>query len=156
MDHISFGVANSTLEDYLTTNIYVNGIDLRVIISEIEANQLTNSRLSVQSGAYEGISTFIAFHLYDHFCKVTMNEYRYDGDRFALYDYLYSGIPGDHSLSCQIDIEKDRVIRSDFKNFSRFYPQGFNYRDLQYTFDRQAYLDAIAELRRDKVNPIYA
>ncbi|WP_293915783.1 MULTISPECIES: hypothetical protein [unclassified Sphingobacterium] len=147
IDEIRFGCVRSQLEDYLTTTIYINGVDLRMIIEKIETIQLIKHGLRIQNGFYEGISPFIAFDNQNHFLCKTLDDYMYSGNRYALFDYKYSGIPGDHSLTCQISIGSDDVIWHDFKNFSKVLPFDLNYRDLKFRFCINQYLDAINTAR---------
>ncbi|MEM1320708.1 MAG: hypothetical protein AAGG75_10660 [Bacteroidota bacterium] len=156
MDTIAFDLSESRIGDHLTTNIYINNTDLRSIISAIEFRQLAGTKTAFINGAYEGISPFIAFHLHDHFYKKTINEYRYFDNRFAVYDYMYSGIPGDYTLACRIEINKHYVRWYDFKNFSELCPQNFDYGDLHFTFDALDYQQAISNLKKTKIQEIYA
>ncbi|MEL6636846.1 MAG: hypothetical protein AAFW73_21435 [Bacteroidota bacterium] len=155
MDTIRFDCAPSTVGDQWTTNIYINGTDLRAIISRIEARQLAAVNLGFINGAYEGVSPFIAFHLYDHFFKETVPEYWYDNDRLTLFDYMFSGVPGDYSLACRIDLGEDRVRWHGFRHFSTIYPRGFNYGDLSFTFDRAAYRAAIDYVKQHQIQEMY-
>lgn len=69
IDKIRFGCVRSQLEDYMTAAIYINGVDLRMIIEKIEVAQLTKKGLRIQNGFYEGISSFIAFDNQNHFIR---------------------------------------------------------------------------------------
>ncbi|MGJ1390160.1 hypothetical protein ACR78F_07275 [Sphingobacterium spiritivorum] len=55
-------------------------------------------------------------------------------DRYALFDYKYSGIQGDHSLTCKISIGSDNVIWYDFKNFFKILLFDLNYTDIKFRF----------------------
>ncbi|SEL98146.1 hypothetical protein SAMN05216436_10160 [bacterium A37T11] len=147
MDKIRFENVKSQLEDYLTAAIYINGVDLRIIIEKMEAEQLAKNGLYVRSGCYEGISSFIAFDNQNHFLCKTLTDYIYSNQRYALYDYKYSGIPGDHSLTCKISIGPKEVIWHDFKNFSKVISVELNYEDLAFRFCIDQYLDAINTVR---------
>ncbi|MEM8887592.1 MAG: hypothetical protein AAGD28_06365 [Bacteroidota bacterium] len=146
---IEFGYLKSELEDYMTTAIYVNGINLKGIIEEIEIKQLASKGLTIQNGCYEGISYFIAFHNQNHFLRETLSDYIYQDQRYALYDYKYSGVPGDHSLSCKISIEPEEVRWYDFKNFSKIIPYQLDYGDLEFRFCKNQYCEAIKLARRN-------
>ena len=156
VDEIRFGCVRSQLEDYLTTAIYINGVDLRMIMEKIEAIQLIKYGLRTQNGFYEGISSFIAFDNQNHFLCKTLEDYIYSGERYTLYDYRYSGIPGDHSLACKISIGSKEVIWYDFKNFSKVIPFDLNYKDLKFRFCIDQYLDAINTARNNTVKSIYS
>jgi len=142
IDEIRFGCVRSQLEDYMTAAIYINGVDLKMIVEKIEAEQLTKKGLHIQNGFYEGISSFIAFDNQNHFLCKTLDDYIYSKERYTLYDYRYSGIPGDHSLTCNISIEPKEVIWHNFKNFSKIIPFELNYRDLTFRSCINQYLDA--------------
>ena len=88
----------------------------------------------MENGCYEGISFFIAFDNQNHFLCRTLSDYIYTGNRYALYDYKNSGIPGDHSLTCKITLESDKVIWHDFKNFSKIIPFNLDYGNLKFQF----------------------
>ncbi|MBX2921039.1 MAG: hypothetical protein KF746_02515 [Chitinophagaceae bacterium] len=152
---ISFGCVRSQLEDYMTAAIFINGVDLRMIIEKIEAEQLAKNGLNARNGFYEGISSFIAFHNQNHFLCKTLDDYIYSNQRYALYDYRYSGVPGDHSLTCKISIEPEEVIWYDFKNFSKIIPFDLNYGDLGFRFCIDQYFDAINAVRNNTVENIY-
>ena len=156
MDTIRFGLVKSRLEDYMTTSIYINGIDLRQIISSIEYEQLLPLNRTSYTGVYEGISPLLAFSLNDHFCGETINEYLYYDCQYALFDYMYSGIPGDHTLTCKIEFKKDNVRWYDFKNFSKIYRGIIDYSDLSFSFDRSAYKAAVYDLKNNQLNHMYA
>ena len=143
MDKIDFTCLKSDIEDYMTTVIYVNGINLKNVIEEIETAQLAKKDLFVQNGCYEGICFFIAFQYKNHFLGKTLNEYIYEGQRYTLYDYKCSGIPGDHSLACKISIKSKEIIWHDFKNFSKVIPYELDYKDLEFHFCKEQYLHAI-------------
>lgn len=118
-----------------------------MIIGKIEAKQLAKKGLYIQNGPYEGISSFIAFDNQNHFLCKTLDAYIYSNQRYTLYDYKYSGIPGDHSLACKISIGSKEVIWYDFKNFSKIIPFELNYGDLRFRFSIDQYLDAINAVR---------
>jgi len=143
-DTIEFSCVKSQLEDYLTTVIYINGMNLKLMVESIENRQCAKKGLCIQrGGCYEGICFFIAFHYQNHFLCKTLTDYIYDQQRYTLYDYKYSGIPGDHSLTCKIKIETDEVIWYDFKNFSKVIPFDLDYGNLEFRFCLNQYLDAI-------------
>ena len=71
----------------------------------------------------------------------------YTGNRYALYDYKNSGMLGDHSLTCKITLESDKVIWHDFKNFSKIIPFNLDYGDLKFQFSLDQYCDAINVFR---------
>lgn len=148
-DKIEFSSIKSNLEDYMTTLIFINGIDLRSIVGSIERKQCAKKGICLRGGnCYEGICFFIAFHYQNHFLLRTLEDYIYDGQRFTLYDYVYSGIPGDHSLTCKISINEEEVIWYDFKNFSKVLPLEFDYENLEFRFCINQYFDAINSIRR--------
>jgi hypothetical protein len=147
-DKIEFSYVKSQLEDYMTTLIFINGTDLKSIIGNIEKRQCAKEGFCMrQGGCYEGICFFIAFHYQNHFLLRTLDDYIYDGQRFTLYDYRYTGIPGDHSLTCKISIGKDEVIWHDFKNYSKISPIEFDYGKLKFCFGINQYFDAISAAR---------
>lgn len=92
--------------------------------------------MNIGNSCYEGISFFIAFHNQNHFLCNTLNDYIYSGNRYALYDYGHSGIPGDHSLACRVSINADGIVWHDFKNFSKFIPFDLDYRGLGSTLPK--------------------
>lgn len=140
----------------MTTVIYLNGIDLKAIIEEIETEQLAKKGLTVRNGCYEGISFFIAFHWQNHFLCKTLKEYIYCDQRYTLYDYKYSGIPGDHSLTCKIAIGSEEVVWYDFKNFSKIIPFELDYRGLKFHFDSNQYYDAINLIKNNTAKNMFA
>jgi len=148
-DEIKFGTVRSGLEDYLTTTIYLNGINLKNIIEKIEVEQLAKKGLQVQNGCYEGISFFIAFHYQNHFLCKTLNDYIYYNYQYTLYDYKYSGIPGDHSLTCKISINSEEVCWYNFKNFSKIIPFEIDYGGLEFCFCKKQYCEAIKSIRNN-------
>lgn len=147
MDTIVFGCCKSDLEDYLTTSILVNGYDLKVLIEGIEADQMADKGLTLQNGCYEGISHFIAFDNQNHFLRETLRDYMYPEERFTLYDYKYSGVPGDHSLTCKIAIGNTEVVWYDFKNYSKIISFEIDYSGLEFRFSKTQYCQAIATVR---------
>ncbi|WP_108868789.1 hypothetical protein [Aquimarina aquimarini] len=155
MDTIEFGIVHSNVDDYLTTTIYINGYDLKDILGSIEINQVKKNDDQFMVGAYEGISPFIAFHTHNHFLKDTVNEYIYFDNRFVLLEYINSGIPGDHTIACNIDIYQDTVKWSNFKNFSILSESDFKYEELSFSFDRKQYEKAIEEMVTTEINTIY-
>lgn len=92
MHKIRFGCSKSELEDYMTTTIFVNGIDLNCIIEEIETEQFVKRGLTLQNGGYEGISFFIAFHNQNHFLCSTLKDYIYQEGRGAI-PFTITNIP---------------------------------------------------------------
>ncbi|WP_108868543.1 hypothetical protein [Aquimarina aquimarini] len=155
-DKISFGSIKSELEDYMTTVIYLNGINFKNIIEEIEVKQFKQKGLHIQNGCYEGISFFIAFHNQNHFLCETLHDYIYQDQRYTLYDYKYSGIPGDHSLTCKISIGAKDIYWYDFKNFSKIIPFEINYKDLEFHFCKEQYCEAINLVRNNTEENMFA
>ena len=149
MDVIRLGCAKSNLEDYTTTTIHINGINLEHIIEGIESEQFVRQGLHAPNSCYEGISFFIAFHYQNHFLCKTLKDYVYNKDWYTLYDYKYSGIPGEHSLTCKIAIEKKKVLWYDFKNFSKIIPFPLDYGNLKFCFDLEQYFHAIATVKNN-------
>ncbi|MEM9648508.1 MAG: hypothetical protein AAF969_08500 [Bacteroidota bacterium] len=150
MDKIDFGCVRSELEDYMTTSICINGIDLKDIIEEIETEQCAEKGLNIQNGCYEGISFFIAFHNQNHFLCSTLNDYMHIGERYTLFEYKYSGIPGDHSLTCKISIGPEEILWHDFKNFSKVLPFDLDYGNLKFRFCKKQYCKAIDIIKNDR------
>lgn len=155
-DQIEFACVKSEVEDYMTTCIAINGIDLKRIIAKTERGQLARKGVAIEGGCYEGISLFIAFHHQNHFLGKTLNDYIYPEERFAIYEYKYSGVPGDHSLTCKITFNSNEVIWHDFKNFSQINPIEINYSDLEFRFCLEQYQKAIDKIKYDKVVNIFA
>ena len=157
MDKIAFEIETTNLQEYLTTKIFINGYDLRERVAQIEFEELYRKigQRPLQTPAYEGLPPFIAFHLNNHFCGDTINEYRYPGGRLALLEYVFSGVPGDHTLTCRIDLEPDRVIWTDFKLFSKVIPMEPVYDRLRFEFDRNQYMAEVEDLKITRLNPIY-
>ncbi|MFC5045603.1 hypothetical protein ACFSTE_18800 [Aquimarina hainanensis] len=156
MDTIHFDIQKSNIEDYLTTAIFVNNIDLKDILFQVEQSQIKDPSLINIAGAYEGISPYIAFHLKNHFLKDTIREYQYYGDRFTLMEYANTGIPGDHTITCQIDICKDVVEWSNFKNFDSLTAIEFDYSDIgSFRFERKQYEAAISTLCNNQIKELY-
>ncbi|MEM8965247.1 MAG: hypothetical protein AAGE93_02445 [Bacteroidota bacterium] len=143
LDEIGFGCLKSDLEDYLTTAIYINGTNLKEVIEELEKEQVAKKGLHIRNGCYEGVSFFIAFHNQNHFLGRTLPDYVYHDQQYTLYDYKYSGIPGDHSLTCKISIDAQEVVWHDFKNISRIIPFELDYGGLTFRFCREQYGEAI-------------
>lgn len=156
MDKIDFGCVKSELEDYMTTLIYINGIDLKHIVEGIEAQQFAQKGLTIQNGSYEGISFFIAFHNQDHFLCKTLHDYVYQEEQYTLFDYKYSGIPGDHSLTCKIAIGSEEIVWYDFKNFSKIIPFELEYGNLQFRFSTKQYREAIDVIKNDSAENMFA
>ena len=156
MDKIDFGCVKSELEDYMTTSICVNGIDLKDIIEEIEAEQFAKKGLDIGNGCYEGISFFIAFHNQSHFMCSTLKDYVYKDVHYTLFDYKYSGVPGDHSLACKITIGSEEVIWSDFKNFSKVIPFDLDYGNLRFRFSKKQYVEAIDLIINNREENMFA
>ncbi|MEM9824559.1 MAG: hypothetical protein AAF985_25960 [Bacteroidota bacterium] len=150
-DEIAFSCVKSQIEDYMTTMIYINGIDLKSIIGAIESEQFAKKGLRLQNSSYEGICFFIAFHYQNHFLGKTLGDYIYDKERYTLFEYQYSGIPGDHSLTCKTSIKKEVVTWYDFKNYSKVIPFELDYGDLQFSFCINQYIDAINLVRYNEV-----
>ena len=63
----------------------------------------------------------------NHFLRETLRDYIYLEERFTLYDYKYSGMPGDNSLMCKIAIGHTDVVWYDFKNYSKIIPFEMDY-----------------------------
>ena len=154
-DKVKFSCIKSETEDYMTTKISINDIDLKTLIEEIELYQFLVRGLYTHNGIYEGISFFIAFHNQNHFLCRTLNDYKYEGNRYSLYDYKYTGIPGDHSLTCKISMNNDEVIWHDFKNFSKIFPFNIDYNGLEFHFCINQYIDAIYKARNNKEENIF-
>lgn len=140
----------------MTTSIYVNGLDFLHIIEGIEAEQFTQRGLTIQNGCYEGISFFIAFHNQNHFMCETLDDYKHPDQRYTLYDYKCSGVPGDHSLSCKITVGSQEVLWHDFKNFSRIIPFELDYHGLELRFNEEQYRGAIDLIRNNKAENLFA
>jgi len=156
MDTIAFNLAHSKVEDYLTTSISINNRDLREVLAGFEMEQVTQYKDFQMVGAYEGISAFIAFHLHKHFLKDTVNEYLQFDNRFTLYEYAHSGIPGEHTVACHINIYKARVEWTSFVNCSIFLEQCFQYPNLEFCFDRTQYEKALHDITVNEVNKLYS
>ena len=155
MDTIAFELSKSNIDDYLTTSIIINGTDLRDILTYLELNELSTMNQVFAAGAYEGISPFIAFHLHNHFMKETVKEYIYDDAKYALLDYQFSGVPGDHTLVCDIDIRDNQIIWSKFQNCSNLLEHSFCYTDLSFCFDRKQYESAIQNIIENEIKNLY-
>ncbi len=155
MDTITFQLINSKVEDYMTTGIRINQCDLRDILSSYEIEQVTDYEDYNMVGAYEGISAFIAFHLHRHFLKETVNEYLQSDNRYTLFEYAHSGIPGEHTVACHIHIYEDRVEWTNFINCSIFLKKCFAYPELKFCFDRQQYEKAIEEITINEIKRLY-
>ena len=155
MDTISFDITNSVIDDYLTPSIFINGYDLKGILAAIEQRQIEAGENENFVGAYEGISPFIAFHSHDHFLKNTINEYHYYDNKFALLEYVNSGIPGDHTIACNIDILKDTVKWYNFQNYSLLMQKQFTYEGLSFTFHKKQYKEAITAITNTKIKELY-
>ncbi len=155
LDEIGFGCLKSELEDYMTTAIYVNGINLKEVIEEIEREQVAKRGLRIRNGCYEGVSFFIAFHHQNHFLGKTLNDYVYPDQQYTLYDYKYSGIPGDHSLTCKISVGSKEVTWHDFKNVSRIIPFELDYEGLTFRFCKDQYCNAIDLARNNPEESIF-
>lgn len=140
----------------MITAIYLNGINLKNIIEEIEAEQLAKKGLNIRNGCYEGISFFIAFHNQNHFLCRTLNDYVYHNQRYTLYDYKYSGIPGDHSLTCKISIGSKEIFWYDFKNFSKIISFELDYGGLEFHFCKEQYCEAINLIRSNTEENMFA
>ncbi|MEM8928635.1 MAG: hypothetical protein AAGC45_10560 [Bacteroidota bacterium] len=155
MDIISFQLADSVMEDYQTTTILINGFDLRNILVSYEIEQVEEYKDYNMVGAYEGISAFIAFHMHKHFLKDTVREYQQSDNRFTLFEYVHSGIPGEHTVACHINMYEDRVEWTDFINCSVFLKQCFQYPGLTFSFDRKQYEKAIHDITVNEINKLY-
>ncbi|MEM8507297.1 MAG: hypothetical protein AAF717_05680 [Bacteroidota bacterium] len=155
MDLISFKLTDALIEDYITTTILINGCDLRNILVSYEIEQVTEYKDYNLVGAYEGISAFIAFHMHKHFLKETVSDYQQADNRFTLFEYVHSGIPGEHTVACRITIYEDRVEWTDFINCSVFLKQCFQYPELKFCFDRTQYEKAIHDITVNEVNKLY-
>ncbi|MEM9300084.1 MAG: hypothetical protein AAGA64_17120 [Bacteroidota bacterium] len=155
IDKIVFSSVKSELEDYTTTSIYLDGTNLKDIVEEIEVKQLKEKGLDIPHGCYEGISFFIAFHNQNHFLCKTLNDYTYQDQRYTLYEYKYSGIPGDHSLACKISIGDKEILWHDFKNFSRIIPFELDYGGLEFHFCKKQYCEAIDLIRNKEEGNIF-
>lgn len=155
MDYINFDVSKSRLEDYATTDIYINDFDLRDIVADIEYNQLKSLGKENLCGAYEGISPFLAFHLHDHFHGKSVSDYIYNS-RYSLFDYRYSGIPGDHTLTCKIYDKGEKVIWTDFRNYSKIVNEDIDYGALRFEFAKDSYDRAIDFLKETKIRKMYS
>lgn len=155
MDTIAFKLVNSRVEDYMTASIIINNCDLRDLLASYEIEQVPEYRDYDMVGAYEGVSAFIAFHLHKHFLKSTVKEYRQFDDRFTLYEYAHSGIPGEHTVACNIDILEDKIEWTNFVNCSIFLKQCFEYPGLRFSFDRKQYERAIQEVTSNEIQKLY-
>ena len=77
IDSIEFGYTKSKLEDYMTTSITINGLDLKKKTQAIEHPQFAKKGICMENGCYEGISFFIAFDNQNHFLCRTLSDYIY-------------------------------------------------------------------------------
>lgn len=155
MDSISFNISKSRTQDHYTTSVIINGLDLVEILAQIEQRQINFMPDDYIVGAYEGVSPFIAFHLHNHFLKDTIHAYRYHKDHYSVLEYVNSGIPGEHTVACQIKIDKDKVFWSDFKNYSIHLSKSFNYDDVKFEFDRKQYELAIQNFQSNEIRRLY-
>ena len=156
MDSIAFELVNSKVEDYLTSSIKINNCDLRDILASFEIEQISDYQDYGMVGAYEGVSAFIAFHLHKHFLNQTVDEYTQEDNRITLFEYAHSGIPGEHTVACHINIQEDIVEWTDFLNCSIFLKKCFLYPNLKFRFDRKQYEQAIHEIKVNGTDKIYS
>ena len=155
MDAIAFKLIGSSVEDYLTTSILINQCDIRDILASYEIEQVSEYKDYDMVGAYEGVSAFIAFHMHKHFLKDTVSEYIQFENHITLLEYAHSGIPGEHTVACQINLYEDTVEWTNFINCSIFLKQCFQYPDLTFRFDRKQYEQAIHYITVNEVNKRY-
>ena len=88
--------------------------------------------------------------------KDTTDEYTHETLKITIFEYSNSGIPGDHSIACDINLMKNKVVWTGFKNFSNMSHQSFHYFDLTLEFDEDQYLAAIQKLLNSKVKELFA
>ena len=68
---------------------------------------------------------------------------------------MYSGVPGDYTLTCRITINNDRVIWHDFKNFSKIYKGAIDYGGLSFSFPIEKYKAAIYDIKNNEIKKMY-
>ncbi len=145
MDHIAFTIHKSKVEDYLVTDIIVNGYYLRDWIGRLELPYTQAEGQESLAGAYEGLPPLLVLPPNRHFWGHPLPAYRH-GPHTAVLEYGRSGIPGDWTLACRIAVDGESVQWSDFYQLKR--PQ-WDYSALgTLCFDLVQYRDALQHARR--------
>lgn len=145
MNTLSLDIRHSDLEQYKVVNILIDNMPLAGMLYLYEKEPATYLQIPDLAGCYEGLPSVIVLEATQHFWGEALTEYCYDGERIALMDYAHSGIPGDYTIACNIEVHKEVVIWNRFKNFSTLFNTGqWNY-SLAFCFDRKQYTDALEE-----------
>ena len=146
-DQIVFKSRMSLLEDYQVLDIYINGFNLIDILKEMELPFASIEGHPQLAGHYEGIPPLICLPPSKHFWgQPSMKEYDYKNGRVALYENKSSGIPGEWTITAQIDVDGEAVRWSALQHVQR--PK-WDYRPVNYwAFDLVAYRDALANVIR--------
>lgn len=140
MDHIDFRLRSSFVEDYLVTDILINGYLLQDMLLAIEAPLARREGQKSLAGAYEGLPPLMVLPPSQHFWGHPDPSYRH-GELTTILEYAYSGVPGDWTLACRIEVTGEGVEWSDFRQLKR---PLWNYEELgPYRFDLSQYRDAL-------------
>jgi hypothetical protein len=140
MDHISFQVRKSHLEDYKVVEPVINGKVLRQWLQRIEAPALQAEAQPTLAGCYEGLPPLLVLPPKPHFWGQAQAAYRH-GSLITLLEYGLSGVPGDWTFAAHITVEAQWVHWQGFTQLKR---PDWSYAELgRLTFDQDQYRTAL-------------
>ncbi|MEL7120906.1 MAG: hypothetical protein AAFO07_15750 [Bacteroidota bacterium] len=145
MDEIYFDIVKSRVEDYKVVDIYINGWNLIERLHAIELPFAANEGNPSLAGAYEGLPPLMVLPPNKHFWGQGNKDYTLQDGRTVLYEYAYSGVPGEWSFAVKIEVDSEGVSWDAFGNPKRnswFYGVLGNYQ-----FDLAQYRDALKDAK---------
>jgi hypothetical protein len=146
-DHITFRTRSSHLEDYLVTDIIINGANLLNVLSVLEAPMAEAEGQPSLAGQYEGLPPLMILPPAQHFFGAPqMAAYAHPGGWITLYEYALSGVPGDWTFGCYISPGDDTVLWDGFANLKR---PSWSYDIGPFIFERDQYEEALDAAARN-------
>ncbi len=142
LDQISFEITTSRIEDYKVVDILINGRNLRPWLAQAEQAPASTEGQATLAGAYEGLPPLLVLPPRLHFWGRPHADYLH-GQHIALFEYAFSGVPGDWTFAARIEVEAQQVRWHGYRQLKRPH---WTYPDLPpFHFDRKQYQAALQE-----------
>ncbi|MEL6674814.1 MAG: hypothetical protein AAFR61_21580 [Bacteroidota bacterium] len=141
LDEIKFVSRGSLVEDYRVLDIYLNGASLKSLIREQEVKFLADFGMAFP-GVYEGIPSMYGFLPKEHFWGMADPAYQKEPGRVAILENGRSGIPGELTISVEIEVDGETVRWRGFRQEQ----VGMTFKHIRpFVFDLADYMHALKE-----------
>ena len=142
MDDIVFQTRTSSVEDYQVVDIYLNGWNLIDLLYPIEVPLTTDEGLTGLAGCYEGLPPLLSLPPQQHFWGIPAHDdYQFGQQRISLLENGQSGIPGEWSIACDVEVTGEHI---SWKNLHKPQRPDWDYSSLgTFRFDLVHFRDAL-------------